>query len=214
MDIYFFSNEKEYRSPTVQLDLTLPSIRQEYLKHDHRDQRYLDHRSLKTPNTRAWDMTEQAGEVVIPGRIPTRRVLGRCTLTDLQTQCDMNWWFDVLGGKSTYEQAVRQLPINDKAFLQKVASSARKLRPLCEIRETAIASLTDKVLFNALIDGLNKSRNVDLWTPAKEVWDNIGKSVEGASNSQNAPVDVEDLEGMFSAMSVGSRSKSQKGTLY
>jgi hypothetical protein len=210
VDIYFLSNEKEYRPPAVQLDLTLPSIRQKFLKHDPTDQRYLDHRSLKTPNTRAWDLTEQAGEVVIPGRIPTRRVLGRCTLTDLQTKCDMNWWFDVLGGKSTYEEAVRKLPINDKAFLQKVALSARKLRPLCEIRETAIASLTDKVLFNALIDGLNKSRNVSLWTPAKEVWD----SIEGASNSQNKPVDIEDLDGMFSSMSLGSRRKSQEGTFY
>jgi hypothetical protein len=212
--IYFLSNEKNYRSPAVQLDLTLPSIRQQFLKHDPKDQRYLDHPSLKTPNTRAWDMTEQAGEVVIPGRIPTRRVLGRCTLTDLQTNCDMDWWFPVLRSTSTYEQAVRQLPINDKAFLQKVALSARKLRPLCEIRETAIASLTDKVLFNALIDGLNKSRNVSLWTPAKEVWDDIGKGIEGASNSQNEPVDVEDLDGMFSSMSLGSRSKSQKGTFY
>jgi hypothetical protein len=91
VDIYFLSNEKEDRSPAVQLDLTLPSIRQKYLKHDPTDQRYLDHPSLKTPNTRAWDMTEQASEVVVPAKIPTRRVLGRCTLTDLQTKCDMNW---------------------------------------------------------------------------------------------------------------------------
>ena len=65
------------------------------------------------------------------------------------------------------------MPAYSKAFIQKVALPAKKLRPLCEIRETAIASVIDRTLFDALIDGMNKSRNVSLWMLAREVWDSM-----------------------------------------
>lgn len=217
MEIYFLSNENEYRSPSVQLDLKIPSIRQEYLKYRPEDTRYLDYRSKNRNLTWAFDTSQQADEVVIPGRIPANRVIGRCTLTDLQTKCDMNWLFDGLRSDQKYQQILSQLPTDDISFLEKMAVSAKKLRSLCEIQDQDIASLTDKILFDALIDGLNKGRNVSLWTIAKEVWDaSLSKSIVKESEGAYKPgsESVEDLDGIFSSMSLGSNRKSQEGTFY
>jgi hypothetical protein len=160
--IYFLSNKNEDRSPAVQLDLRIPSIRQQYLKHRLENTRLLDYPSRNPKFDWAFDITQQADEVVIPGSIPAHRVIGRCTLTDLQTKCDMSWFFDEVRDDRKYQQILSQLPIYNIAFLQKMAESAKKLRSFCEIRDKDIACLSDKILFNALIDGLNKSKRFSL----------------------------------------------------
>jgi hypothetical protein len=193
VEIYFLSNENEYRSPSVQLDLATPSIRKEYLKHRPGGTRFLDYPSMNSDFRWAFDTSKEADEVVIPGRIPAHRVIGRCTLTDLKTKCDMSWLFDGILSDRKYKDILSQLPIYNRPFLQKMAVSAKKLISLCEIREKKIASLSDEILFNALIAGLNKSRNVCLWNRAKEVWEPGSESVG-----------VEDFERIFSSMRLGS----------
>lgn len=139
-------------------------------------------------------MTEEACEVIIPEKIPASRVLGRCTLSDLQNKCGMDWLFDRLRCGDKFRDAIGQWPVHDMEFIQKVASSAKELGQLCEIRETAIDSVTAKTLFDALIDGVNESRKVSLWTPANEVWHAMTK-FDGVVNIHEEGEASEAVEG-------------------
>lgn len=190
--IYFISNDIQDRTPEIQLNLELSSIRSEYLNIWELNQNYVKHEMYRKGKwNHRWDYSKENGEILVRKEIPSIRVIGRCRYIDLE-DCQMSWWLDKVTGASEqgneslpkYQEAIRLLKLETgETLLEKIAASALKMHFICFDRDGIASIVTSETLFYIMIYGLTRKESEaqtnSIRISVKEIWDRISSKTEG-----------------------------------
>jgi len=192
--IYFISNDIQYRTPEIQLNLEFPSIRSEYLNIWELNKDYVKHEMYRKGKwDHRWDYSKENGEVLVRKEISSTRVLGLCRYIDLE-DCQMSWWLDKVTGASMqgnknlpkYQEAMRPLKLEiGESLLKRIATSAQKMHFVCLGRDGIISIVTSETIFYIMIYGLTRkeseAQTSSIKISAKEIWGLISSETEGTN---------------------------------
>lgn len=77
-----------------------------------------------------WDGSAEAREILVGKEIPSERIIGRCTLSDLIRQCNLTWLNEKLKTLRNYREAINTLRL-DADLSRNISLSAKAIPFFC-----------------------------------------------------------------------------------